>query len=88
MKYFKANLSQTEVLILQQINQDYEDSVSDLAYELKEPKHKIVHQIHRLKQKGLIAVSSSYKGIWISLTRKGHDLIRYLWTGSTQKVTI
>lgn len=78
MKYFKTNLSQTEVMILQQISQDYEDHVSDLAIELRESPHKIRHQLHILKQKGLIAFSNS-KDALVSLTRKGQDLVRYLW---------
>ncbi|MDO4870565.1 MAG: hypothetical protein Q3996_00490 [Candidatus Saccharibacteria bacterium] len=78
MKYFKSNLNQTEVLILQQISQDHEDRVSDLAIELREPTHKIRHQLYILKQKGLIVFSSS-KDALVHLTRKGRDLVRYLW---------
>lgn len=88
MKYLKQNLTQTEVLILQQIKQDSEDSVSDLAYELHESPHKITHQVHRLKQKGLVVLTKGYQGVMISLTRKGQDLIRYLWTDSFKTATM
>ena len=82
MKQTYQLLTPRDTLILQQISDDYEEDVADLARELGEPRDKVIGRLHALHRKGLVSISNSYTGAVVRLSRKGNALLRYMWPES------
>lgn len=84
MKQTYQALTPRDTLILQQISDDYEEDVDNLAHELGEPREKIIGRLHALRRKGLVVVSERYTGAVVRLSRKGGALLRYMWPESVR----
>jgi len=84
MKQTYQSLAPRDTLILQQLNDDYEEDVVSLARELGEPREKIIGRLHALRRKGLVTISNSYAGMVVRLSRKGNALLRYVWPESAR----
>ena len=74
-----TELSTNEAIVLQQVHHDGEDDTSTLANQLGMSRHHIVEIIVRLKQKGLVGIDGDSEGVWVHLTRKGREVMRYMW---------
>ncbi len=75
-------LTTTEAIVLQQVSEDGEDDVRTLASQLGMSRSSLFATIDRLKHKGLIAMNSSFDDLWVRLTRKGQQMMRYMWPES------
>lgn len=75
----EINLTTNEAIVLQQINEDIEDDTWSLAKRVGMTRRHVMSVISRLQQKGLIALTNSYEGLWVRLTKEGRAFIRYVW---------
>lgn len=75
----KIHLSTTEALILQQVCEDVEDNAWTLARRAGMSRKGVLSIISRLQRKGLVTLSNDLEGLWVSLTKKGRALVRYIW---------
>lgn len=74
-----AQLTTNEALVLQQVFEDGEDDARTLARSSGLSRRHALEIITRLKKKGLVSISDSYGDLWVSMTAKGKQLMRYLW---------
>ncbi len=73
------NLTNDEALLLQQISENGEDDVSELARSLRMSYRHVAAQLERLRSKGLVTVQSTYDDLWVRISVRGRRLVRYLW---------
>lgn len=73
------NLTTDEAIVLQQINENGEDDIVGLTETLHMSRPKLMSQLTRLKNKGLIKVKTSTGDWWVSMSRRGQQMIRTLW---------
>lgn len=77
-----VKLTTNEAIVLQQVNEDGEDDIRTLASQLGMSRTSLYSTIERLKHKGLVAMNNSLDDLWIRLTRKGQQLVHYVWPES------
>jgi CTP-dependent riboflavin kinase len=73
------NLTTSEAIVLQQVGEDVEDDAWQLAKRVGMTRRHVMSVISHLQHKGLVALDSSVGGLWVRLTRKGHQLMNYVW---------
>lgn len=73
------NLSTNEAIVLQQLHEDGEDDMETLQAQLGMSRNHFMELLHNLKQKGLLIINRDYHETWVSLSRKGNQLISYMW---------
>jgi DNA-binding MarR family transcriptional regulator len=67
-------------LVLQQIQENGQDDLANLAESLRIRRSRLTHIIDALKHKGLIRMTRDYRNdVWIELSGKGRRLVSYLW---------
>lgn len=79
MSHNSINLTATEALVLQQINEDGEDDIRSLAFALGMPRNLVTAIAVRLEEKGLVAFHHSFSGLWMDVSQRGKRLIRAMW---------
>lgn len=77
------NLTPSEAIVLQQVGEDVEDDAWSLARRVGMTRRHVMSIISRLQHKGLIALDSNIGGLWVRLTRKGQQLMSYVWPEAT-----
>lgn len=75
----KIHLSTSEALVLQQVCEDVEDNAWTLARQSGMTRKSIMSIISRLQRKGLVSLTNDLEGLWVSLTKKGRALVKYIW---------
>ena len=76
----RITLPEDYALVLQQIQENGQDDIANLAETLHIRRSRLSHIIDSLKHKGLIRVTRDYHSdLWIELSAKGKRLVRYLW---------
>lgn len=73
------NLTTDEALVLQQISESGEEDLTGLTESLQMSRPKLMTQLSRLKNKGLIKIKTTAGDWWISMSRRGKQTIHYLW---------
>lgn len=73
------SLSPSEAIVLQQVGEDIEDDAWTLAKRVGMTRRHVMSIISHLQRKGLVALDNSVGGLWVRLTRKGHQLMSYVW---------
>jgi Mn-dependent DtxR family transcriptional regulator len=71
-----TQLSEEQLLVLQQVGEWGEEEVGILASELRISRSRIWNIVAELHDKGLVLADHTS---WISLSTKGRQLISYLW---------
>jgi DNA-binding MarR family transcriptional regulator len=67
-------------LVLQQIQENGQDDLANLAESLRIRRSRLTHIIDALKHKGLIRMTRDYRNdVWIELSGNGRRLVSYLW---------
>ena len=79
MKKTTPALTPNEALVLQQIHDDGEDDTRSLARMFGMSRAHMMSIVSHLKQKGLVTIKGGYDGLWVHVTRKGTQLMHYLW---------
>lgn len=70
-------------LVLQQIQEDGEDDFLSLVESLNIKRSRLIHVILSLAGKGMVAINqTNVYEIRIRLTRKGSQIVRYIWPES------
>lgn len=72
-------LTNDEALVLQQVYEDVEADISMLSYQLGMKRRTIMAILQDLRHKHLVAVSRGYAELWVNVSSKGRQLIRYMW---------
>lgn len=72
-------LSSDEALLLQQVHEAGENSLSDLSRDLGMGKRRIQSLLLSLRQKGLVKISSTFDDLWVLPSTKGQRLVGFLW---------
>ena len=75
----QPTLTTDEALVLQQINEHGEDDVIGLEQSLRMSRPKLMAQLTHLKNKGLITVKMTTGEWWITVSRRGKQMMRRLW---------
>lgn len=75
----QPTLTTDEALVLQQINEHGEDDVIGLEQSLRMSRPKLMAQLTHLKNKGLITVKMTTGDWWITVSRRGQQMMRRLW---------
>ena len=72
----QPTLTTDEALVLQQINEHGEDDVIGLEQSLRMSRPKLMAQLTHLKNKGLITVKMTTGDWWITVSRRGQQMMR------------
>lgn len=72
-------LSNNEALVLQQVYEDIAADVTTLSRQLGMKRRTIMQILHELRHKHLIAIERSYADLWVNVSARGKQLIRYMW---------
>lgn len=75
----QLNLTTDEALVLQQIIESGEEDLTSLTESLQMSRPKLMSQLSRLKNKGLIKIKTTTGDWWVSMSRRGKQTIHYLW---------
>lgn len=75
----KISLTTNEAIVLQQVSEDIEDNAWTLARQVGVSRHHILSIISHLQQKGLVMLENDIDGLWVRLTKRGRQLMRYIW---------
>ena len=75
----QLNLTTDEALVLQQIIESGEEDLTGLTESLQMSRPKLMSQLSRLKNKGLIKIKTTTGDWWVSMSRRGKQTIHYLW---------
>lgn len=73
------NLTTDEALVLQKISESGEEDLTGLTESLQMSRPKLMTQLSRLKNKGLIKIKTTAGDWWISMSRRGKQTTHYLW---------
>lgn len=73
------DLTPNEAIVLQQVSEDGEDDARTLSRTPGMSRQHVMSILTHLKHKGFIAIQSSYDDIWVRTTRKGKQLMNYVW---------
>ena len=73
------NLTTDEALVLQQINECGEEDIIGLTQSLRMSRPKLMTQLTHLKNKGLIKIKTTTGDWWISMSRRGQQMVRSMW---------
>ena len=73
-------LPEDYALVLQQVEEDGQEDFNNLAESLRFDRKRLTHILQALHHKGLIIMSLDVqRGAWIRVSRKGRQLVHYLW---------
>lgn len=75
----ELNLTTNEAIVLQQVHEDGEDDTKTLSRMLGMSRQHMMAILGHLKRKGLVVIDGGYDGLWVHLTRKGQQLMHYMW---------
>lgn len=74
----QLNLTTDEALVLQQIIESGEEDLTGLTESLQMSRPKLMSQLSRLKNKGLIKIKTTTGDWWVSMSRRGKQTIHYM----------
>ena len=75
----QLNLTTDEALVLQQNIESGEEDLTGLTESLQMSRPKLMSQLSRLKNKGLIKIKTTTGDWWVSMSRRGKQTIHYMW---------
>ncbi|MEO6761564.1 MAG: hypothetical protein ABI220_04290 [Candidatus Saccharimonadales bacterium] len=75
----KDLLTEDCALVLQQVHEIGKEEVMELAESLRFDHSRLLHIIQVLHNRGLVRISRTTQGMWVSLSRRGYQIIRQLW---------
>lgn len=78
------HLTTDEALVLQHIHDSGEEDILGLMQSLQMSRRKVMTQLGQLKNKGLITVTALSGDWWVSISRRGYAMMRYLWPAPTR----
>lgn len=76
-------LTTNQAMVLQQVYEDGEDDIRSLSYELGMSRKRIIAEVLKLEQKGLIDFRHNFDGLVVVVSRAGKQVIRQLWPEAT-----
>ena len=76
-------LTNEEAIVLQQICENGEEDIVNLARSLRMNRHHVIHHLERLRQKGLITIQAVYGDWWVHTSNKGTRFLHYMWPEMT-----
>lgn len=77
-------LSNDEAIVLQQISEHGEDDIVSLSRGLRMNRHRVVQILSALRHKGLVAIKMTYGDMWVRVSARGRQLVRYMWPECSQ----
>ncbi|CAN5131900.1 hypothetical protein BH09PAT3_BH09PAT3_3490 [soil metagenome] len=78
-----TELPEEYAIVLQQIDEDGGEEFNDLVENIHIERSRLAHIVKSLQHKGLIVLKGDgQRGFWIQLSRKGEQLMRYMWPES------
>lgn len=76
----KIEMPADYALVLQQIKENGQEDLGNLAESLQIRRSRLAHIIESLKNKGLVRLRHDYHSeLWIELSQKGQRLVSYMW---------
>jgi len=73
------NLTPTDALILQQIAETGEETLTELMYDTGMSQGMLHSLLCHLKKKGLVVLNYSYEAIYVSLSKQGRRAMHEVW---------
>ena len=74
-----TSLHTDEALVLQSIYENIETSAKSLARQLGMSRRRVINLIGSLQKKHLVAIKRSYEDLWVNVSKKGRETMRYIW---------
>ncbi|MEI8072728.1 MAG: hypothetical protein WCH00_01380 [Candidatus Saccharibacteria bacterium] len=72
-------------IVLQQIESDGEDDITSLGKALNLNRARLAKIVSALRKKGLVIISDYHSDMSVRLSRKGEQVIHYLWPENSLK---